>query len=668
VSGIFGLWRLDDHPVGPSAYAAMSGALAHRGPDGMSVWRDGPRLLGHCKLRTTVEADHERQPLTSSEGDIVLTADARIDNREELIRELDLSSRVDQGVTDADLILASYREWDERSVEHLIGDFALALWDSRKHRLLCARDPFGVKPLYYHHAPGRLFAFASEVEALLALEDVDDETDDFEVARHLLIPLGRDASTTYYAQIRRVLPAHVLKVSRLDLEPRRYWVLDPERELRLSSDEEYAEALRETFVEAVRCRLRAATSVASMLSGGIDSAAVTCVAARLLAAGGAPLHTLSAVYPRVPESDESEFIQAVLDRGGMTPHFLVADATSPIAEIDRMNRLVGGANWGANLYLNWELYGLAAAAGARVVLDGFDGDSTLSHGTGYLSELAMSGRWLKLAMTAIPYSRRRGRPTLSDFLSLVRLGLRHPSRATILTPLARVRGRKQGGGPRPDGASPNRYSVLNPDFVRRFSDRVVADPHPPTREREFHLRKLSGLALFEGVGWLEACAAGRGVEVRLPFCDVRVAELCLSFPPDQKIRRGWTRYAMRRAMQGILPPEIQWRTGKADLHHGRASAWRSSQDGRIEAILSEPNPTLMRYLDRERVRELHDRFLRGETDHDEGLVLWRALSLALWLSSLEDRARSVKTAPRETRPAADRSSSTPGSAPPRDRP
>jgi asparagine synthase (glutamine-hydrolysing) len=161
----------------------------------------------------------------------------------------------------------------------------------------------------------------------------------------------------------------------------------------------------------------------------------------------------------------------------------------------------------------------------------------------------------------------------------------------------------------------------------------VTDPDPPETERAFHVRKLSGLALLEGIGWLEACAAGRGVEVRLPFCDVRLVELCVSFPAEQKIRRGWTRYVMRRAMEGILPVEIQWRPGKSSLHPGREKAWRANQNGRIEAILAHPTPIVARYLDADRVLELHRRSLAGETSGREDAALWRALSLALWLSA-----------------------------------
>ena len=191
-----------------------------------------------------------------------------------------------------------------------------------------------------------------------------------------------------------------------------------------------------------------------------------------------------------------------------------------------------------------------------------------------------------------------------------------------------------GNGP----ASANRHGLLNPEFAARVAPGIVADPNPPTTEREFHLRKLNGLALFEGIGWLDACAAGRGIEVRLPFCDARLVELCLSFPADQKLRKGWTRYAMRLSMQGYLPASIQWRPGKTSLYAGWRRAWTTTQNGRIDTLLEAPAPAVSRYLDAARVLDLHRRFLAGGTDDREGAALWRALSLALWLSSRDQGA------------------------------
>src|SRR3989441_8528576 len=258
----------------------------------------------------------------------VLTADARIDNRAELLAALGRGVEA----TDAELILGAYQRWGERAPEHLLGDFAFAIWDGRREVLFCARDHFGVKPFYYHHAPGRLFAFGSEIKALLALAEVPRRLNETRVADYL-VPLLEDKEITFYEEIVRLPPAHRMTVSRDGMRIEQSWALDPTREIRLKSDAEYAAAFREIFTEAVRCRLRSAFPVGSMLSGGLDSSSIVCVARKLLAEdGGGKLHTFSAIFPDVPECDEREYIEAVLGGHGVKPHYVRGDRLSPLAD------------------------------------------------------------------------------------------------------------------------------------------------------------------------------------------------------------------------------------------------------------------------------------------------------------------------------------------------
>ncbi len=190
-------------------------------------------------------------------------------------------------VTDAELILRAYKRWGERSPEHLLGDFAFAIRDAHRDVLFCARDHFGVKPFYYHHAPGRLFCFASEIKGLLALAEVPRRLNETRVADYL-VPLLEDKVITFYEEIVRLPPAHRMTVSRDGVRIEEYWALDPTREIRMKSGEEYAEAFREIFTEAVHCRLRSAFPVGSMLSGGLDSSSIVCVARKLIAKNGFP--------------------------------------------------------------------------------------------------------------------------------------------------------------------------------------------------------------------------------------------------------------------------------------------------------------------------------------------------------------------------------------------
>jgi len=344
----------------------------------------------------------ERQPLVSASADLVLTADARLDNRDELCSLLPAPC----GFTDAELILAAYERWAERCPEHLLGDFAFAIWDARRQIVFCARDHFGVKPFYYHHRPGRLFALASEIKGLLALPDVPRRLNETRVADYL-VPLLEDKVITFYEDIVRLPPAHRMMVTREAVRIERYWALDPEREIHLKSDAEYAAAFREIFTEAVRCRLRSAFPVGSMLSGGLDSSSIVCVARKLLAEEGrGPLHTFSAVFDEVPEADERPYINAVVARNRVAPHIVRGDQLSPLDDLDRMLAMQDEPFYAPNLFLHWGLYQAACAAAVRVILDGLDGDTTVSHGIGYLRELAGSGHWLRLAREVWGLSRQ----------------------------------------------------------------------------------------------------------------------------------------------------------------------------------------------------------------------------------------------------------------------
>src|SRR3989454_383913 len=405
VSGIAGLWHLDGRPGEPAELESMTARLAHGGPDGTGAWREGPVALGHGMLHTTPESLREQQPLVGTRGDLVLVADARIDNRAELCSLLPAPS----DATDAELILAAYERWGEHCPEHLLGDFAFAIWDARRQIVFCTRDHFGVKPFYYHHRPGRLFAFASEIKGLLVLSEVPRRLNETRVADYL-VPLLEDKEITFYEEIVRLPPAHRMVVTREGVRIEQYWALDPEREIRMKSDAEYAAAFREIFTEAVRCRLRSAFPVGSMLSGGLDSSSIVCVARKLLAEnGGGRLHTFSAIFPDVPECDERGYIDAVVAGGGVEPHYVRGDRLNPFADLDQVFHHEDEPFFAPNLFLHWGLYSAGEQEGVRVLLDGIDGDTTVSHGVSYLAELARSGRLITLAREVTGLSRRFNR-------------------------------------------------------------------------------------------------------------------------------------------------------------------------------------------------------------------------------------------------------------------
>lgn len=632
MSGIVGLYHLDGRPLDAADLARMTEVLIHRGPDGTATWHAGSVGLGHCLLHTTPESRYEALPRTNRTETMVLTVDARLDNREALIETLRLAASPPHPLTDSEIILAAYERWGTACPEHLIGAFAFALWDGPRRRLVCARDPFGVKPLYYHHAPDRVFAVASEIKSLFVLEDVPIRLHPETIAGHLLVPVVDDPTRTFFKDVACLAPGHSLIVHPDGLQLHGYWALDPTKELRLPSDGAYAEAFRAHFEEAVRCRLRSAFPVGTMLSGGLDSSSITSVAARLLEREGrGPLHTFSAVYDDVPQCDERSYIRTVEAKYDLAPHLLHADRVSPLDDWDRLLWHTDAANMAGNLYINWQLFKPARAHGIRVLLDGFDGDTTVSHGRGYLSELAQHGHWFKLLTEVKAYASILGEPWKPAVWSWIKGPLLSESGLLWLRQHWRRLTQPASALP-PPTRPPSAWRMgLNAAFVRDIEAYIDPEPRRATTERAHHYQLLSRALLSQTLSLLDAAAAPFSIELRFPFFDQRLVAFCLSLPPEQKLRRGWTRLVLRHAMEGILPKKIQWRGRKSNLGPGFEYALITFERERLKQVIENDYGHIGAFCDRSFLRKACKKYVAGEASGKEALLLWRAVSLALWL-------------------------------------
>ena len=628
MSAIAGLYLRDGRPVERGTLESMTTRLAHRGPDGSGVWSGGPVGLGHRLLWTTPESLHEQLPLISKSGDLVITADARIDNRDELITALGLSRWSHGEITDSELILRAYEHWGEDSPEKLLGDFAFAVWNERQQTLFCARDHCGVKPFYYHQS-ARAFVFASEIKALLATHEVPRRLNRVRVADYLAQTF-EDQTSTFYRDIDRLPAGHCMTVRADELRVRRYCWLDPSREIRLRSDDEYAEAFREKFTAAVRSRLRSAFPVGSLLSGGLDSSSIVGTARRLLAADARPLHTFSAIFPSLPEADlrridERPFVDAVVAMGGLTPHYVRADQLSPLGDLDQVLWHEDEAFLAPNLYMHWALYRAAQQQSVRVLLDGVDGDTTVCHGLDYLSELARAGRLPTLAREVMALSRRHN---TSPRQLLWQFGLRPlaPDRLRQLWRVVRGRRDPSWGSHAINAAFAHQVGLA--ERARELRDRKRASARTA---RESHWRGLMSPLLPYVLEIADKAAAGFSLEPRYPFFDWRLMEFCLALPPEQKLHQGWTRVVMRRAMNQILPETVRWRVGKSDLSPNFARRlWE--QDGCLldDVIVKDPE-VIEDYVDVTALRDAYRRCASLPMAQSDALTVYSAATLAIWL-------------------------------------
>lgn len=631
MSGIAGLFLKTGGEVAPFDLARMAQSLEHRGPDGTATWCQGAVGMAHCALHTTPESILERLPSANPAGTVVITADARIDNRADLIEALGIR---DEQVPDSQLICAGYEAWGENCAHKLIGDFAFSIWDARKQMLFCVRDPMGVKPLYYFDSPD-LFAFGSEIKSLLSLRQVPRELDELRIADYL-VNLFDDREITFFKGIKRLPAASALSVTGGKTKSARYWALDPGAEVRYSSDGEYADAFRNLFTECVRSRLRSAFPVASTLSGGLDSSAIACLSERLLRGTGKTLHTVSAVFPGVPESDlpsidERRYVDAVLETGSFRPHYVRPDLMSPMRQNDRMHFHLDEANAAPNLYIHWAMFEEASRHGVRVLLDGFDGDTTVSHGFARLPELLLSMRWRTLAAEI---------RMLRDNL-LPNATLRGVFKHMCVKPIAPVwafRASRLLRG-RFHEARHGNSTLIQPGFARaigierRVATLAAAQGARPRTCREAHLAGISDGLYSLALESADKSAAAFGLEVRYPFFDRRLLEFCLALPAEQKYSGGWNRVVFRRAMDGILPAGIQWRPNKGNLGSNFYRKLLACENGTFEEILSsESADPFFQFVDRAAMLSAHRQFQAEPIkEGGRGVQLFAAANLAHWL-------------------------------------
>lgn len=643
MSAIFGINYFDDCPVSHSALEQMSAVLAHRGTDGSRVWCSRTIGLGHRMLWTTPESLNESLPFEDSSGDLVITADARLDNRGELIAALQTCG-LDLGKkTDSELILAAYRHWGERCAEKLLGDFAFAIWDARQRILFCARDHFGVKPFYYYWSPKKTFVFATEVKGLFACGDVPREVNEVRVADHLA-EIFEDNESTLYRNILRLPPAHTITVSGEHARTRCYWALDRAREVRFKSNEEYAESFRELFTEAVNCRLRSAFPVGAMLSGGLDSSSITCVARELIARNGEQrLATFSTVFDTVHSCDERQYIEAVLAQNNVKPHFIAGDQRGPLQDLEQMHWHQDQAFFAPNFSMVWSIYRTAAQQEVRILLDGHDGDTTVSYGYNYLDELAAAGSWLTLAKEVRELARHFDEPfwpMLRDYARLYGFNpllRKFPTLRTLRRGWRASRGsvlKQETQSKAPTGWQ----ALLNPAFAARTG---VEGRHKDWRktlsdgarsEREAHYRRLTQPLQSFALEVHNNAAAAFAIEPRYPFWDRRLVEFCLALPPEQKLQSGWPRMIMRRAMEGILPLPVQWRTGKTDFSPSLEYGLRVFERKHLDRIILDDTSVLEDYVNIANLRETYRRFLDESPAKSRDLFnIWKIASLAQWL-------------------------------------
>lgn len=310
MSAICGIVYFNNKNIENDKFEKMMNSISHRGIDRSGKWSTSEVAFGHQMLCITPESLEEKLPYYDTNLRCAITADARIDNREELFKKLEISSHLQKNIPDSILILKSYEKWERECVKHLLGDFVFVIWDAKNNQIFCATDPMGMRSFFYYKDYDK-FIFSSEIKGIHAT-GVERKPNLKKISRMSnLGSLIYDFESTFFENIFVMPAAEAMIVNARGIERYQYWTPDISKRIKLKNEEEYIEAFQDIFLKSVKARTRSAFPVTSLYSGGLDSSAVTAVAGYLLNEKGKSVTALSAVLPDKYNGkliDEREYI------------------------------------------------------------------------------------------------------------------------------------------------------------------------------------------------------------------------------------------------------------------------------------------------------------------------------------------------------------------------
>jgi asparagine synthase (glutamine-hydrolysing) len=598
---------------------AMASLLSHRGPDGDGSYAGEGAALGFRRLAIIDLSDAGMQPFASEDGRLQLIHNGEIYNYRELRGELESRGHRFRSATDTEVVLAAYSEWGDRCVERFVGMWAFAIWDQRAQRLFASRDRFGIKPFYYRLGEGRL-VFASEPKAFLADRATDLDVNLAAVREYLEQSYLDHMEETFFADIRRLPPAHSLSYGSKGLEVKCYWRLSRQD----LSTADPAEAIREQFLDSIKLHLRSDVPIGSCLSGGIDSSAiVTAVdylrrgASSEALAIGMRQRTFTAFFDE-PGYDERPFAEAVVRRTKADAHWITFDSDQLVADLPVIIAAQDEPFGSTSMVAQWYVLRSAADAGLKVILDGQGGDEVFAGYRAFigfhLADLLSQRRFRELRRELAAFHEVHTITTL-----MIALGRAIAPEA--LTRFVRGRSRRSHGlvhrDLRGQPYEPARESIF-PDRLRREQETVLLS------------RGLPELLRYE-----DRNSMAHSLEARVPFLDHRLVELAFSLPGDALIRSGRTKAVLRQALHDLLPPIVRERRDKLGFVTPEGH-WLRGSLGELAADVFASRPFVERgFVDARTAQRRLARHRSGEIQ--AGMELWRALNLELWAQTYLDR-------------------------------
>jgi asparagine synthase (glutamine-hydrolysing) len=505
--GIGGIISPDNSIVETVVLQRMAQSLAHRGPDGEATWINPTKNAGfaHRRLSVIDTSEQAAQPMHFLNR-YTIVYNGEIYNYLELKQILCSRGYSFTTRSDTEVILAAFHEYKTGCLERFNGMYAFAIWDDHEKKLFCARDRFGEKPFYYLHA-GDTFYFASELKSLYAA-GIKKVQNNSLLLRFLLLGYTRDpgdTSAVFDANIKSLPASHYMEysLSLREIRIKKYW--DLSRTVFSTNENTSVEKFTELFSRSVKRRLRSDVTVGTSLSGGLDSSSIAAVIGRLQIH---ELKTFTAAFEGF-QKNEAHIARKIANNFGFKNFQVFPDQEGFAAEFIKLLHMHEEPITSASVYAQYKVFELAAKENVTVLLDGQGADETIA---GYDKYLSWKLKAIFPAKTATILKRRE---------------------QTII----------------------RNNAYVNAEFINAFGTPHVYKPE---------VRDLNDLLYFdcfcsgleELLRYADRNSMAHGREIRLPFLDHELVSFVFSLPSSYKIRHGYTKWILRKAMKGILPDEI----------------------------------------------------------------------------------------------------------------
>jgi len=588
----------------------MNKILSHRGPDDEGTYFDEFIGLGHRRLSIIDLSKTGHQPMSCGPERYWIIFNGEVYNYLEIREDLIKYGFNFHSNTDTEVVLKSYIKWGKDCLKKFNGMWAFAIWDNVKKELFCARDRFGVKPFYYYHEDG-YFVFASEIKAILEAEGVPREPNYERILQYLgNYPLLENKST-FFKDIFQLPASHYALIKKDEMKIERYWDIEKKSVEGVDAKERFLEL----FKDSISLRLRSDVPVGTCLSGGLDSSSIVCILNKMLI----PVQqkTFSSCFED-KKFDEREYIEEVIKSTNLNPFYTFPDINHIYPQIEKIVWHQDEPFDSTSIFAQWSVMELAKKNDVIVLLDGQGSDEALAGYIPYKWYLLLDsfGSMNPIYLIKNSFGLFKSLKSYKEYTNLSYYKILKRLFASKFISKEKVKS--------------IRSYYLKKEFIDKYKDNLKLDYTPKFNSKlenklynDVYYSSLPRLLQYE-----DRDSMAFSLESRVPFLDYRFVEFIFSLSVSNKIKNGWTKYILRKAMKDILPEKIRCREDKMGFVTPQ-DIWLATIEGNIRSTFNSKEFLLRPYIDPNGVSVLLKKYYGG--DYSLSNTVWKLYCIEIWM-------------------------------------